>query len=75
MLRRAIEAEWMPAPAQPDPRDRERLLEKLLARSMPTTCWKTDAALADTLMERMEVRDIALALVRSIARPCRSPKT
>ncbi|GHC99813.1 DEAD/DEAH box helicase [Novosphingobium pokkalii] len=68
MLRRArIEAEWMPAPgaAQIRERDRERLLEKLLAPVDADDVLEDDAALADTLMERMEVRDIALALVRS----------
>lgn len=68
MLRRArIEAEWMPAPgaAQIRERDRERLLEKLLAPIDADDVLEDDAALADTLMERMEVRDIALALVRS----------
>ncbi|KPF52560.1 DEAD/DEAH box helicase [Novosphingobium sp. AAP1] len=68
MLRRArIEAEWMPAPgaAQIRERDRERLLEKLLAPVDAEDVLEDDVALADTLMERMEVRDIALALVRS----------
>jgi len=68
MLRRArIEAEWMPAPgaAQIRERDRERLLEKLLAPVDADDVLEDDVALADTLMERMEVRDIALALVRS----------
>ncbi len=68
MLRRArIEAEWMPAPgaAQIRERDRERLLEKLLTPVDAEDVLEDDVALADTLMERMEVRDIALALVRS----------
>lgn len=68
MLRRArIEAEWMPAPgaAEIRERDRARLLEKLLAPVDAEDVLDDDKALADTLMERMEVRDIALALVRS----------
>jgi len=68
MLRRArIEAEWMPAPsaAQIRERDRDRLLEQLLAPIDPEDVLEDDVALAETLMDKMEVRDIALALVRS----------
>jgi hypothetical protein len=54
-----------PGAAQIRERDRERLLEKLLAPVDADDVLEDDAALADTLMERMEVRDIALALVRS----------
>ncbi|MDK4806010.1 MAG: DEAD/DEAH box helicase [Novosphingobium aromaticivorans] len=68
MLRRArIDATWTPVPGaeQIRERDRVRLLEVLLAPSDPEDTSEDDAALADTLLEKMEARDIALALVRS----------
>lgn len=64
MLRGArIEAEWTEAPS-PDlirERDRERLLERMLA---PVEFDDEDRTLAATLMERLSAGDIAAALVR-----------
>ncbi|MBX9898848.1 MAG: DEAD/DEAH box helicase [Qipengyuania sp.] len=64
MLRGArIEAEWLeaPSPDQIRVKDRERLLERMLA---PVEFDDEDRELAATLMERLSAEDIAAALVR-----------
>ena len=64
MLRGArIEAEWLeaPSPDQIRVKDRERLLERMLA---PAEFDDEDRELAATLMERLSAEDIAAALVR-----------
>ncbi|WP_375289301.1 DbpA RNA binding domain-containing protein, partial [Qipengyuania sp.] len=65
MLRGArIEAEWMdaPSPEQIRERDRERVLERMLA---PVDYDEEDRQLAATVMQKMSAEDIAASLVRA----------